>query len=87
MIYNLFLRADLRNSDLRESILAGAVLDGADLRGADLSGADIGFSGFKGADVRGAKMLCERIFDAAMDDIIYDANTVFPEGFRPAAIK
>jgi hypothetical protein len=32
-------------------------------------------------------MLCKRIFDADMGDIIFDINTVFPEGFKPAVAR
>lgn len=79
---NAFLMgADLNNSNLRFSSLVGAVLDGTDLRGADLTGTDIAYASFKGANACGAIFLCERILEADLSDIIFNDETIFPDGF------
>jgi uncharacterized protein YjbI with pentapeptide repeats len=62
------LVADLTDADLTDANLTDANLAGADLTDADLAGADL-----TGAD----------LFDADLTDALYDAATVWPDGFEP----
>ena len=63
-------RANLRGAYLWGANLRGANLWGADLRGANLRGANLWGAYLRGADLRGARA---------------DADTVWPDGFDPAA--
>ena len=62
--------ADLGGADLRGAYLRGANLGGANLGDADLGGANLGGAYLGGANLRGARA---------------DADTVWPDGFDPAA--
>ena len=65
--------ADLRKADLEGVCLRGSNLEGADLREANLSEADL-----SGAYLRGAYLS-----RADLREIIWDSDTIWPDGFEP----
>jgi uncharacterized protein YjbI with pentapeptide repeats len=70
--------ADLSDADLTAAHLSGADLSGADLSGADLTEADLTEAFLTEADLTGAHLT-----GAWLTRAIYDANTVWPNGFEP----
>jgi hypothetical protein len=91
-------RANLKRANLRGACLIHARCDGADLRGAYLRGADCRDMRLDGADLQGADLRGANFHEATVDDFkwgatvssgailtgaIYDARTVWPDGFDP----
>lgn len=72
--------ADLRGADLAQALLSAADLAQADLTGANLFRADLSEANLCGADLTGANLI-----GADLRDAQYDAQTVFPHEFDPAA--
>jgi Pentapeptide repeats (8 copies) len=72
--------ARLDYANLREATLFRANLVSADLEGACLDGADLAF-----ADLRGAKLLNASLVGVSLTGAMYDAHTVWPDGFEPEA--
>jgi uncharacterized protein YjbI with pentapeptide repeats len=70
--------ADLRGATLRRASLQEADLSVADLRGADLEGADLTDAILINANLQGANL-----HNAILTGIVYDAQTVWPDGFHP----
>jgi uncharacterized protein YjbI with pentapeptide repeats len=82
--------ADLRGADLGEAHLGSADLSGADLSRANLLGADLSWADLKGATLRGADLKRAdlrgaRLQGADLTDAVYDAYTLWPKGYDPAA--
>lgn len=68
------VEARLGGADLRQVKLNGANLRGADLRKADLHGANLSQAKLSGADLRGANL----------NDIRWNDQTIWPDGFVPS---
>jgi uncharacterized protein YjbI with pentapeptide repeats len=86
--------ADLYQAHLAGADLSGADLEGASLRGADLEDADLSLANLANADLSasnialftrlgGAKLLGANLTNTNLNGSLYDATTVFPEGFVP----
>jgi uncharacterized protein YjbI with pentapeptide repeats len=78
----------LAGMDLAGATLTGAWLQGADLRETSLVGADLTFANLTSASLQGADLSAAVLTgaitrDADFTGAIYDALTVFPEGFDP----
>ena len=81
-------QADLRGANLSEAELQGADLSGADLRGtnlsaanlqgADLSGANLSKAILEGAILIGADLRLASIYQADLENTIYDETTKMP---------
>lgn len=81
---------DLYKADLHEAKLWGALLTNADLREANLKGANLqwailAFSKLNQADLRGADFRGANLEKVDLADALYDATTIWPEGFDPQA--
>ena len=72
--------ADLRDATLRDADLRNAVLTTADLRRADLRNADLTGAVLNNANLDGAQL-----DGVVLAGTSYDAHTVWPPGFDPAA--
>jgi uncharacterized protein YjbI with pentapeptide repeats len=68
-----------RGANLRRAMLQDADLSVADLRGADLQGADLTDAVLNNANLQGANLQ-----NVVLTGIVYDEQTVWPEGFDPA---
>ena len=82
--------ADLSGADLGEAHLGSADLSGADLSRANLLGADLSWADLKGATLRGADLKRAdlrgaRLQGADLRDAVYDAYTLWPDGYDPHA--
>jgi uncharacterized protein YjbI with pentapeptide repeats len=90
--------ADLTGADLSGADLSGADLTGADLTGTHLVHADLSGADLTDADLPDANLLKARLTDADLTDadltdadltdatlegVIWDDDTVWPEGFEP----
>jgi hypothetical protein len=76
--------ADLRDANLQGACLRGARLRGVNFRGADLSGADLTPNNLAVAtDLTGADLTGARLNGTKLGGILWDASTIFPEGFIP----
>ena len=82
----LLVRPEPLRADLSGACLCGADLEDADLQDANLSNANLGVSGI-GTSVRleGANLREALLAGTILARALYDASTVFPEGFDPAA--
>jgi hypothetical protein len=78
-------RADLQRADLRGADLQDAFLRGADLRGADLQDAVLWGADLQRADLRDANLQRADLQRADLQGVVWDAATVWPEGFPPPA--
>jgi hypothetical protein len=81
--------ANFRGTDLVGVNFTGAHFYDTDLSGANLSGANLSGTDFSGANLSGANLSGTDYFSGAnlskanLNDIYYDANTKWPDGFRP----
>ncbi len=85
--------AGLQNANLHEAILiethlewanlTGAHLEGAHLFGAHLQGASLFGASLFGAHLQGASLVGAHLERAQLGGIIYNEETVWPEGFTP----
>ena len=85
---NLGGRTDFIKADLSGANLSRAEIDGADFTGALLIGANLSDVRGKSAPhaptcFNGANLTNARLSGAELEGATYDANTIFPRGFRP----
>jgi hypothetical protein len=73
-----FSRSNFSRTNLRVAELAGANFAHCDLTFAELSSADLTDANLKGANLKGANLQ-----GATVTNIQYDAQTLFPIGFKP----
>jgi uncharacterized protein YjbI with pentapeptide repeats len=81
------LGVDLTGSNLSgvffaDAILKNAILLSADLTGANLECADLRGSNLSGAILRKANLLKANLAGANLDDVIFDDETKWPEGYH-----
>ena len=77
--------ANLFRADLKRANLHRVQLDGADLRFANLDDAVLTKALLGGTNLSGAYMKTAKLDHAYLRYARYDKNTVFPDGFDPAA--
>ena len=82
--------ADLNDANLAEVTLVNVDLTDVDLRGANLTGARLSRTvlteaDLRGADLSGADLTDANLRDADLRDARYDAETIWPHRFDPAA--
>lgn len=76
-----FAEANLENADFLGAYCERAVFKDANLKGTDFRMNNLGV----GAKLAGADLRTPSLFDARMEGAFYSADTLFPEGFDPAA--
>jgi hypothetical protein len=76
---------DFTNANLSGANLEKTNFSGADLTGADLTLANLSKSDFTNVDLSGADLSGANVFNTDFTGGYYDAITVFPVGFDPAA--
>jgi uncharacterized protein YjbI with pentapeptide repeats len=74
---------DLTHADLEEANLTGADLTSADLTGAKLRSADLTGAILTDAKLRSADLRYAILSDTNLEDIDYDEDTIWPDGFTP----
>lgn len=78
--------ADFTEANLENASFLGAFCQRAVFRDANLKGADFRMNNLgSGADLAGADLRTPSLFDAHVEGALYSAETLFPEGFDPAA--
>jgi len=95
-----FTKSELRGADFTEAAMAGEDFSSADLTGAIMANATVGYGKFlgavldgadltgaslEGADLRGASLKGANLSNTRLAWAQYDATTVWPDGFDPAA--
>lgn len=83
-------RANLSGCDLKQASLQGAVLvranlNNTDLMEADLSDTDLRYADLSHAQLEGANLKGANLRCTALEGAIYTNDTLFDEGFNPAA--
>lgn len=79
-------RADFTEANLENTSFLGAFCQRAVFRDANLKGADFRMNNLGvGAKLAGADLRTPSLFDANVEGAFYSADTLFPEGFDPAA--
>ena len=78
-------RSSLVHCCFRDCVAFSGGFRKADLSGADLAGAQVDGAAFSGAQLQGARLLCTNLERATFAGAVYDAHTVWPEGFNPQA--
>jgi hypothetical protein len=78
-------RADLSNANLSGALLWEANLSQANLREANLSGAALADANLSGADLWEANLSGANLSGANLNDIDYNDDTRWPDGFQPPA--
>jgi hypothetical protein len=76
--------ASLARTNLQRSFLANADLSSANLRNANLSGADLACADLTNAQLAGACLRDASLQQACIDDVKWDAATLWPDGFDPS---
>ncbi|MEO0566087.1 MAG: pentapeptide repeat-containing protein, partial [Chloroflexota bacterium] len=70
-----------QRATLADATLTAGWFHQADFSGAILYGADVSCADFTEAMLCGADMRCQNLHDAILTDVIYDAHTLWPDGF------
>lgn len=78
-----FLMSNLSGASLSKATLWSTRFESADLSGADLSDSELRRAIFTCANLDGANLAGALVDDLVLDAVIYDGNTVWPEGFHP----
>ena len=74
---------DLSKTNLYYTDLSDVILSGANLSNTNLGGVSLRNANLTGANLSGSYLLGADLAGAILDDIIYDDDTIFPNGFTP----